>query len=128
LRSSDGAAVGVGKEIFGVGNEPYWQLVKAIEAGVQLPPLIILGTSADNLVVLEGHVCLTSYVLAGAAALQEIPVIIGLSSHMNQWKMYSLERYDELRERNKPDGRHADHGLSAKISWVCRHSDCLCRT
>ena len=108
LRAGDGAAtVKTGKEIFGMGNEPYWHLVKAIEKGVQLPPLIILGTSQDDLVVLEGHVRLTSYILAGTTASQEIPVIIGLSPHMNQWKMYSPERYDELGEKEQPDERQS---------------------
>lgn len=102
LRAGDGAAtVKAGKEIFGVSNESYWRLVSAIAKGVQLSPLIILGTSEDDLVVLEGHVRLTSYILAGAVAPREIPVIIGLSPHMNQWKMYSPERYDELREREQ---------------------------
>lgn len=98
LRAGDGAtSVRAGKEIFGVSNEQYWRLTEAIAQREPLSPLIILGTGEDDLVVLEGHVRLTSYILAGDQAPARVEVILGLSPHMPLWKMYSKESYDRLR-------------------------------
>lgn len=98
LRAGDAAqTIESGKEIFGVSNEPFLKLSQAVIEGQAFPPMIFVGTSNHDLVVLEGHARLTGYVLAGKHAPASLEVIIGLSPEFANWKMYSYEAYDRHR-------------------------------
>lgn len=98
LRAGDAVkTIQSGTEIFGVSNEPFLKLSQAFTEGKTFPPMILVGTAADDLVVLEGHARLTGYLLAGDKAPTKLEAIIGLSPGFTNWKMYSFEAYDKYR-------------------------------
>ena len=66
-------------------NDRFWRVAQAIEKGLTLPELILIGTSPDTLVALEGNVRLTAYLLAWDAAPDELPILVGLSPNFNCW-------------------------------------------
>jgi len=86
-----------GEEIYGVSNEPFLKLSQAIAAGQSFPPMIFVGTSESDLVVLEGHARLTGYLLAGDKAPAKLQAIVGLADGFTNWKMYSYAAYDRHR-------------------------------
>ena len=64
-------------------------LAAAERVGEAWPPLIVCTAGGDEpLVVLEGHVRLTAYVLAGGDAPAEIEALLGTSTHMHSWALY----------------------------------------
>jgi hypothetical protein len=58
--------------------------IRRLVAGERLPPLILVAESASapHLVLLEGHVRATSFLLAGGPPLD---AILGYSKNMDQW-------------------------------------------
>jgi hypothetical protein len=98
LRAGDAVpTIQKGEEVFGVSNQPFLDAATAIAAGAQLPPMILVGTDQNDLVVMEGHLRLTAYVLAGNKAPASIPAIVGLSADFAHWKAYSFAAYDRHR-------------------------------
>jgi hypothetical protein len=99
LRAGDAVkTINDGQEIFGVSNEPFHKLADAIASGQTFPPIIIVGTGASDLVVLEGHARLTGYLLAGQKAPAKLEAIVGLAPDFTNWKMYSFAAYDHHRD------------------------------
>jgi hypothetical protein len=72
-----------GVEVFGVSNDRFLHAARAIEGGVQLPPLILAGERRDSLICLEGHLRLTAYALAGFPT--QVECLVGTSSDMDRW-------------------------------------------
>jgi len=66
----------------------YQSLAQALEAGAQFPELILLyNPQADELVVLEGHVRVTAYVLyllLSENTTLDVPVLVGCSDHLKK--------------------------------------------
>jgi len=85
-RVADGAArVRQGIEVFGVGNGAYWYLADALRAGATFPEPILVGTDEwSPLVVLEGHVRLTAYLLRPEYLPATLPILVGLSPQMGK--------------------------------------------
>ena len=72
----DGAKnVSLGKEIFGVSNQQFWQVAELIKNGGEFPMLILLSQDG-KLTLLEGHVRLTAYLLANDLP-KSLKVIVG---------------------------------------------------
>jgi|GEM_PF-304949 len=65
-----------GKTIFDQSNDQFWQLSDKIKQGYQFPTIILKSPLPGQLVLLEGHVRLTSYLLAFQKP-KPIEVIIG---------------------------------------------------
>ena len=98
LRAGDAVkTIESGKEIYGVSNEPFLKLSEAIADGQTFPPMIFVGTSESDLVVLEGHARLTGYLLAGEKAPAKLEAVVGLAPNFTNWKMYSYAAYDQHR-------------------------------
>lgn len=75
-----------GVETFGVPNDGLLRLGKAVAAGTQFPPLILVTTGPGGiLVVLEGHTRLTGYMLARDQLPPELEVLVGSSAGMTRW-------------------------------------------
>jgi hypothetical protein len=74
-----------GIEVFGVPNDGVLRTAQAVRDGVRFPELILIGTSPDSLIVLEGHVRLTAYLLAWDYAPDELPVLMGISPDFVSW-------------------------------------------
>jgi hypothetical protein len=85
-RVVDGAArVRRGIEVFGVGNGGFWYLADALRAGASFPEPILVGTDEQSpLVVLEGHVRLTGYLLRPEYLPATLPILVGLSPQMDK--------------------------------------------
>jgi hypothetical protein len=63
-------------------------MAQAVAEGVRLPPLILVtpgGPGGDDLVVLEGHVRLTAFMLARDRLPPELEVLVGSSARMPDW-------------------------------------------
>lgn len=72
-----------GIRAFDVSNEPFVAAARALTAGEQFPPLILVGDTYDELVCLEGHLRLTAYALAGFPIGAEC--LLGTSPTMGRW-------------------------------------------
>jgi len=85
-RVADGAArVRRRIKAFGVGNGAYWYLADALRAGATFPEPILVGTDEQSpLVVLEGHVRLTAYLLRPEYLPATLPILVGLSPQMDK--------------------------------------------
>ncbi|MBV9278696.1 MAG: hypothetical protein JOZ41_01315 [Chloroflexi bacterium] len=74
-----------GIEVFGVGNGGFWYMAEALKTGATFPELILVGAVGGGpLVLLEGHVRLTSYFLAPECIPPLLPVIVGYALGLDQ--------------------------------------------
>ncbi len=81
--------INAGITVFGVSNDGFVALAKAVAAGVKLPELIVVtATDESDLVVLEGHVRLTAYFLSAGGPPPEVEVLIGYSPDFIHWGLY----------------------------------------
>ena len=77
------ARIRQGIEVFGVGNGGFWYMADALIKGASFPELILVGTDEHApLVLLEGHVRLTTYFLRPDCIPQSLPVIVGYAAGM----------------------------------------------
>ena len=71
---------------FGVPNDGVTAMAQAVADGVRFPPLILLTTEpGGDVVVLEGHVRLTAFMLARDRLPPELEVLVGSSPAMTRW-------------------------------------------
>ena len=72
---------------FGVPNNGKLDMARAVATGARFPPLILVttGLDGDDLVVLEGHVRLTAFMLARGQLPPELEVLVGSSPAMTRW-------------------------------------------
>jgi hypothetical protein len=71
---------------FGVPSDRLLALAEEVAAGAQFPPLILVTTGpGGDLVVLEGHVRLTAFMLARDRLPPELEVLVGSSATMTRW-------------------------------------------
>ena len=63
----------------------YWVFAEALAQRARFPELILLyNPRTDELVVLEGHIRITSYLLWLGSRPAQLPVILGSSEHMKK--------------------------------------------
>ena len=75
-----------GRTQFGVPNGRVLSMARAVAGGARFPPLILVTTGlGDELVVLEGHVRLTAYMLARDQMPAELEILVGSSPAMTHW-------------------------------------------
>ena len=75
-----------GKAIYGQSTQGYLELAKELCRGAQFPELILTAVSSSApLVVMEGHVRLTTYALALECLPATVEVIVGFSPDFSQW-------------------------------------------
>lgn len=80
------ARIRAGVTPFGVPNEGVLAMAQAVTDGARFPPLILITTGPGaGLVVLEGHVRLTAYMLARDHLPPELEVLVGSSPAMTRW-------------------------------------------
>ncbi len=72
---------------FGVPNDRVLAMAHAVADGASFPPLILVttGRGGNELVVLEGHVRLTAFMLARDRLPPELEVLVGSSPTMTRW-------------------------------------------
>jgi hypothetical protein len=72
--------------VFGVSSDRPLSMARAIAEGARFPPLILVATgSSGGLVMLEGHVRLTAFMLCPGRLPPEIEVLVGSSPGMADW-------------------------------------------
>jgi hypothetical protein len=77
--------VRTGREIYGQSTEGFLKMAQALCDGAQFPELILVGTSPDDLIVMEGHVRLTAYFLAPECLPEELTVLVGFAPEFASW-------------------------------------------
>jgi hypothetical protein len=78
-----------GVEIFGQNNQKFWDALEALKKGVKFPETILIAkNSTADIVVVEGHLRLTVYLLDPNYTPSEIEVILGFSENFKDWDMY----------------------------------------
>ena len=79
------ARIRQGIEAFQVSNAGFWYMVEALCAGAVFPELILVGKDERSpLVVLEGHVRLTAYLLRPNCVPTTVPVLVGYAPQMEK--------------------------------------------
>jgi hypothetical protein len=69
-----------GKVVFGQSTQGFLNLARNLEQGAKFPEMILTGVSPkSDLVMLEGHVRITTYFLAPHCIPEEMQVIVGFS-------------------------------------------------
>ncbi len=86
----DGASsVRKGTEVFDQSNQNFWNVLEALKTGTKFPePLLVAKSPSSDLVVVEGHLRLTVYLLDPTYTPNEINAIIGFSENFQNWDMY----------------------------------------
>ncbi len=86
----DGAlSIKKGVEIFGQNNQKFWDALDTLKKGVKFPePILIAKNLSADLVVVEGHLRLTVYLLDTKYTPGEIEAILGFSENFQDWNMY----------------------------------------
>ena len=75
-----------GAVVFGQSTKGFLDVARALEGGAKFPELILVGTAPEaELVVLEGHVRLTAYLLVPWCIPDELTAIIGFSPAIVEW-------------------------------------------
>lgn len=75
-----------GKVVFRVPSSGLVYMANEQRQGAQFPPLILVTRDVDAyLVVMEGHVRLTAYLIAPEYIPSELEVIIGYCEHLTDW-------------------------------------------
>ncbi|MBI3632014.1 MAG: hypothetical protein HY225_01015 [Candidatus Vogelbacteria bacterium] len=78
-----------GLEVFNKKNEQYLNAAEFFKAGNLLPEMIFVGRDDQSyLVVLEGHLRITAYMLALEFVPDKLEVIVGYSPKIVTWDMY----------------------------------------
>ena len=87
---SDGAlSIKKSVEIFRQSNQHFWNAFDALRKGQKFPEPILIARNIDaDLVVIDGHLRLTVYLLDPKYTPNEIEIIIGLSENFQDGGMY----------------------------------------
>ncbi len=78
-----------GVQVYGQSNQQFIDTAEKIKLGAELPEMIIVGDKkGGKLVVIEGHLRLTSYMLAPDYIPKGLKAIVGYSENMNNWELF----------------------------------------
>lgn len=78
-----------GKVVFGMGSAGLVTMANELRRGAQFPTLIFVAKDIDAyLVVMQGHVRLTAYLIAPACIASELEGVLGFSELITQWGCY----------------------------------------
>ena len=78
-----------GMVVFGVKSSGLVYMANELQRGAQFPPLILVAKDVDAyLVVMEGHVRLTAYLIAPEYIPSKLEVILGYSEQIIDWGCY----------------------------------------
>lgn len=89
LVSEGASSIRKGIEVFNQSNQNFWNAFEALKKGVKFPePILIAKNISDDLIVVEGHLRLTVYLLDPKYTPNKIETIIGFSENFQEWDMY----------------------------------------
>ena len=78
-----------GRVVYDVSSDRLVSMAMALRQGAQFPPLILVAKDTKaHIVVLEGHMRLTAYLIAPECIPAELEVIVGYSNQMTDWLDY----------------------------------------
>lgn len=86
----DGAeSIKKGVIIFNKSNQPFWDAFEALKQGKKFPaPILVSLNTTSDLVVIDGHLRLTVYLLDERYTPNKIEAIIGYSENFLSWDLY----------------------------------------
>ncbi|MAF20798.1 MAG: hypothetical protein CMI55_03905 [Parcubacteria group bacterium] len=86
----DGAkSIKKGVVVFNESNQPFWDAFEALKQGKKFPaPILVTKNDRSDLVVIDGHLRLTVYLLDERYAPDEIETTIGYSENFSSWDLY----------------------------------------
>jgi hypothetical protein len=111
---------------WGVANERFRQLARALLSGSRFPPLILAGRHYDDLVCLEGNLRLTAHALAGFPT--EAQFLVGTAPELKRWAQRmrrSKPRYAfsvDARARGRPPPQSRTTGSLDDVRHQARDS------
>lgn len=89
LPSKAAESISEGIEILGESNNKFIESAKHLKGGGKFPKMIIVtNEKRKKLVVLEGHLRLTAYMLSPKYIPDKIRVILGVSDDIVKWDLY----------------------------------------
>ncbi len=78
-----------GKVVFRVSSDGLMYMANELRRGARFPTLILVAKDVDAyLVVMEGHVRLTAYLMAPECMPSELEVMLGFSERITRWGCY----------------------------------------
>ena len=78
-----------GIEIFNQSNDIFFKAFKALKQGANFPPSILIAKDENSdLVAIDGHLRLTSYLFDSNYTPDEIDAYIGYSENLATWPLY----------------------------------------
>lgn len=78
-----------GIEVFKESNQRFFNVLQAISQGKKFPKIILVSThKSGDLVILEGHVRLTAYLMKPRLLPKKLEAIIGYSPDFDKWDLY----------------------------------------
>lgn len=82
-------SIQAGMVVFNQSNQRFFNAAEAIKKGVKFPRLILVARDEKSpVVVLEGHVRLTAYMLVPSRIPEKSEVLIGYSPKFSSWDLY----------------------------------------
>jgi len=86
----DGAeSIKKGVIIFNESNQSFWDAFEALRQGKKFPaPILVTKNDDSDLVVIDGHLRLTVYLLDERYTPNEIEAIVGYSENFSLWDLY----------------------------------------
>lgn len=89
LPSDAARNIHAGIQVFGQSTEGFLNVARALQGGTKFPELILVSVDDTSpLVVVEGHVRLTTYFLAPQCLPDELTVLVGFSPNIVEWGLY----------------------------------------
>lgn len=77
------------REVFDVSNQQYWNALDAIKLKHSFsPPILVTHNPNQKVVVIDGHLRLTAYLLDPRHAPNKLEAIMGISPHFSSWNLY----------------------------------------
>ena len=86
----DGAkSIKKGVTVFNKSNQPFWEAFEALKQGKKFPaPILVSQNTTSDLVVIDGHLRLTVYLLDARYTPNKVEAIIGYSENFLSWDLY----------------------------------------
>lgn len=86
----DGAkSIKKGVIVFNKSNQPFWDAFETLKQGKKFPvPILVSRNTTSDLVVIDGHLRLTVYLLDARYTPNKVEIIIGYSENFLSWDLY----------------------------------------
>lgn len=78
-----------GAEVEGQLNRHFWEAAEAVQRGERLPEMIFVRSTVESeLIVLEGHLRVSAYLLVPEYLPEKLTALVGTSAKIVNWRFY----------------------------------------